>query len=153
MKRWSKLQKRLYNLIEPAIDFQIHCSIYRMNSQSGSTNLPRYFITLDREIIWDYPPSADRSACADDASMKLYPYITDISAISDIICEYIDTPKTEVFAKLFENDRWNLIPILKAADRRLGLQKLRELGDTSDACVRGIIRARLKAKSTAGSQR
>ena len=25
-KRWSKLQKRLYNLIDSKIDFQIHCA-------------------------------------------------------------------------------------------------------------------------------
>lgn len=55
MKRWSKLQKELYNLIAPELDFQIHCRAYRMDSQSGSTDLPRYWITLGKETIWDYP--------------------------------------------------------------------------------------------------
>lgn len=26
-KRWSKLQARLYNLMEPAVNFQIHCTL------------------------------------------------------------------------------------------------------------------------------
>lgn len=34
-KRWSKLQSRLYNLMDPDIDFQIHCALYEMNSNDG----------------------------------------------------------------------------------------------------------------------
>ena len=55
MRRWSKLQKELYLIIDPNIDFQIHCSVYRMQSRMGSTDLPRYWITLNKEIIFDYP--------------------------------------------------------------------------------------------------
>lgn len=55
MKRWSKLQKRLYELVDESIDFKLHCTVYRMQSRRGSTDLPRYFITLAGEIIFDYP--------------------------------------------------------------------------------------------------
>lgn len=55
MRRWSKLQKELYLMIDPSIDFQLHCSVYPMRSQRGSTDLPRYWITLNKEIIFDYP--------------------------------------------------------------------------------------------------
>ena len=54
-KPWSKLQRELYDLVSDSIDFQIHCVAYRMDSAYGSTNLPRYWITLNKEIIWDYP--------------------------------------------------------------------------------------------------
>jgi len=30
-----------------------------MNSQYGSTDLPRYWITLDKEVIFDYPKQFD----------------------------------------------------------------------------------------------
>ena len=55
MKRWSKLIKELYLLLVPNINFQLHCSVYRMQSQRGSTGLPRYWVTVDGEIVFDYP--------------------------------------------------------------------------------------------------
>ncbi|WP_216095042.1 hypothetical protein [Candidatus Marithrix sp. Canyon 246] len=50
-----------------------------MQSNMGSTDIPRYWITLEKEIIWDYPknfidkPHPSRS--------DWFPYCTDISAI------------------------------------------------------------------------
>ena len=55
MKRWSTLQRDLYSIIDTSIDFQIHCTKYRMQSKCGSTDLPRYWITLGGEIIFEYP--------------------------------------------------------------------------------------------------
>ena len=89
-KRWSKLQKEYYLLKAKNIELQLHCGVYRMQSELGSTNLPRYWISLKKEIIWDYPkdfinkPHPDRT--------DWYPYSTDISEISNLIREYIDTP-------------------------------------------------------------
>ena len=51
MKPWNKLQRDLYKMIDEKINFQIHCAAYRMNSEYGSTNLPRYWITLGKEIV------------------------------------------------------------------------------------------------------
>jgi hypothetical protein len=55
MPPWSSLQRQIHALLEPTIDLRIHCSAYRMQSQRGSANLPRYWITLGKKIIWDYP--------------------------------------------------------------------------------------------------
>lgn len=55
IRPWSKLQKEVYLLVDPKLDFQIHCVAYRMGSQYGSTDLPRYWITLGKETIFDYP--------------------------------------------------------------------------------------------------
>ena len=79
-KRWSKLQKRLYNLIDSKIDFQIHCALYEMNSNDGyhSYKLPRYFITIDKEIVFDYPKDFDTKK---SYKSNVYPWITDISEI------------------------------------------------------------------------
>ena len=54
-KHWSKLQREIYKLIDSRIGIQIHCSVYRMDSRWGGTDLPRYWITLGKEIIFDYP--------------------------------------------------------------------------------------------------
>jgi hypothetical protein len=105
------------------LQFQIHCRIVRMKSERGGTDLPRYWITLDRETIWDYPgqfvtPGGTRRS--DGGIIRGYPYSTDISAISELIREYIDTPVADLLTHRFENDHWGLANILRAADRRIG---------------------------------
>ena len=137
MKRWSKLQRELYSIIDKSIDFQIHCVVYRMKSQYGSTDLPRYWITLGDEIIFDYPKqfvnkNGDIQNLSHNKPQCWYPLETDISDISKLIREYIDTPKDIVFNKHFENDYWGLINILKAADRRNGKRRLERLKHKTD---------------------
>jgi len=97
-----------------------------MNSNYGSTGLPRYFITLDKEIIWDYP--ADFVKAGNHTEMDYeYPYNTEVSEISDLIEEYINTPGKDLTDMVFENDRWGLTDILKASDRRVGKRRLEVL--------------------------
>ncbi len=127
MKRWSKLQKELYNLITPNINFQIHCAVYPMRSQRGSTDLPRYWITLDKEILWDYPKdfvSESGTIVNNSGETFDYPYISEVSDISNLLREYIDIPKVDLFDKTFNSDNWGLTPILISADRRIGKEKL-----------------------------
>ncbi len=95
-----------------------------MHSERGSTGLPRYWITLDKNIIWDYPKQFIDKKLKNDGVIKTYPYNTDISEISDLIEEYIQMDKEELFQKHFENDLWGLVNILKAADRRIGIRRL-----------------------------
>lgn len=123
---WSKLQKRLYNIITDEIDLQIHCVVYNMNSNYGSTGLPRYFITLDKEIIWDYPADFIKDGTLNSDS-KNYPYNSDIPEISNLIEEYVNTGSDDLTDKVFENDRWGLTDILKAADRRFVRRRLEAL--------------------------
>ncbi|WP_297994276.1 hypothetical protein [uncultured Campylobacter sp.] len=135
MKRWSKLAKQLYELVDENIDFKLHCTVYRMQSRRGSTDLPRYFITLAGEIIFDYPKdfvlkSGGIKSLAEGALTKIYPYGNDISDIGELIREYIDTPKEELFAKHFDADEWGLANILKAADKRIGKKRLQILAKT-----------------------
>ena len=37
------------------VKLQLQCRVVRMNSAYGSTDLPRYWITLGKETIWAYP--------------------------------------------------------------------------------------------------
>ena len=127
-----------------------------MDSQRGSTDLPRYWITLGKEVIWDYP----KQFVTKDGTVKnlsgsgaktffsrltvTYPYINDINDISRLIREYIDTPKEEILSKVFENDHWGLINILRSADRRIGERRLEELRKkTHNIAANKIIDARL----------
>ena len=115
MKRWSKLQRQLYLIFDDKIDLQIHCSVYRMNSQRGSTDLPRYWIRLNKKIIFDYPRIATEK--------EDYPYITEISDISDLLKEYLDTPKEQILMKTFERDKYGITNLLKAANVRISVNK------------------------------
>ncbi len=148
MKRWSKLQRELYKLIADDINFQLHCIAYPMRSQYGSSSLPRYYITLNKEIIWDYPKDftlKDGTVGNYTGESKDYPYNTDVPDISHLIREYIDTPKEEIYSKSFENDKWGLTNILKSADRRIGKRHLLDLSEKiKNRKAHKIIELRLK---------
>ena len=127
-KRWSKLQKRLYNLMDPKINFQIHCALYEMNSNDGyhGNKLPRYFITIGKKIVFDYPKDFDTNKSYESTA---YPWLTDMSEISDVIEEYIQCPESEILHD-FEDDKWGITEILRVCDRRIGKRRLRELENT-----------------------
>lgn len=128
MRRWSKLQSALYRITDPSIRFQIQCRVVRMSSSYGRTDLPRYWITLGKQTIWSYPGQfvipGGATRRVDSAKLTYYPYVTDISAISDLIREYIDTPVADLLSRQFSNDHWGLVNILRAADRRIGQRQL-----------------------------
>jgi len=153
MKRWSKLQKQLYELVDENIDFKLHYTVYRMQSRHGSTDLPRYFITLAGEIIFDYPKDFAlkdgriKSLAQGGAPLaKFYPYDSGISDIGELIREYIDTPKDELFKKHFDVDEWGLANILKAADKRIGKRRLQILAkNKKNQAMQKVIAARLEA--------
>jgi hypothetical protein len=145
--RWSKLQREFYKIAADEINLQIHCSAYPMESQRGHTAIPRYWITLDKEIIFDYPKqfiTDSRVVENFPGSESRYPYKTDTSDISDLIREYIDTPKEEILSKQFPNDSWGLIDILHAADRRIGTRRLEALlNETGNISASKVLKARL----------
>lgn len=140
-RRWSKLQKALYNIIDPKVKLQIHCVAYPMRSKTGyaNNNVPRYWITIEKEIIWDYP----KIFTVEELRKQFYPWMGDISKISCLIREYIDCPSNELLSHPFK-DSWNLIPILTACDKRIGKRRLAQLLEQdSFAPVHSIIRKRL----------
>ena len=148
MRPWSKLQRDLYKIIDCKINLQIHCIAYRMDSQRGSTNLPRYWITLGKETLWDYPKDFVKKHGTknySDTKINNYPYSSDVPDISDLLREYIETPKEKIYENHFENDKWGLINILKSADRRIGKGRLIELkSKTHNVAANKIIEERLK---------
>ncbi len=139
-KRWSKLQSRLYNLMDPEIDFQIHCALYEMNSNDGyhGCKLPRYFIAIGKEIVFDYPKNFDTTK---KYGFNSYPWDTDISEISNMIEEYIQCPELELLND-FENDKWGITDILRVCDRRIGKRRLIKIKDsiTNEALLKIVTR-------------
>lgn len=96
---------------------------------NGSTDPPRYWITIGKQIIWDYPKDFITPKDTNTADHTCpYPYNNDASAISNLLREYIDTAKDELISKTFENDKWGLAEILIAADRRVGERCGRTVG-------------------------
>jgi len=147
-KRWSKLQRDFYRLRADGLDLQLQCRVYRMDSQRGSSDIPRYWITLEQETIWDYPKDFIHKSQPNREEIKLYPYGTDIPDISSLIREYIDTVKTELMSKKFEKDYWGLINIFRAADRRIGARRFEELKrKTNNRAALKVLNKRLEELS------
>lgn len=147
MRRWSKLQKRLYGLLVPGLRLQVHCRRYRMASQRGQTDLPRYWISLGKDIIWDYPKQFVNRPTKIETAPTDYPHNTDIPEISALIHDYIDTPRAQLMSRHFIDDHWGLINILRAADRRIGERQLTLLRrKTHNKAALKVIEARMRTE-------
>lgn len=134
-KPWSKLQREIYKLLDPAVPMQIQCRAYRMpGSQSHNPQIPRYWVTLDQEIIFDYPANATR-----EQKFTMYDHVPQIS---QTLREYIDTPLAGLLNKEFTADTFKITDLLKAADRRIGKAKLLAWGQGKPESVRKILNKR-----------
>ncbi|MCA9212223.1 MAG: hypothetical protein KDB27_04085, partial [Planctomycetales bacterium] len=54
-KRWSNFRLRLESLADPCLQFRIYYLAYPMRSARGQTDLPRCYITIHGNIVWDFP--------------------------------------------------------------------------------------------------
>lgn len=152
-KPWSKLKKEIVKLWVEELNLDIHQAVYRMDSQMGHSDLPRYFLTLNKEIIYDFPKDFKNEVITsgwakNDQVKVVYPYEGTVSRLSEVIREYIDTPVDEVLQKEFPQD-FGLSLILKSADRRLGKAKLTEWSKTlpETSPVHKILKNRFKEKT------
>lgn len=127
--------------MEPAVNFQIHCALYEMKSLGHyGSRLSRYFITVDKEIVFDYPKDMELD------KKYIYLWNSEVDKISNLIEEYIQRPNEELLAD-FPNDEWGIVEILLACDRRVGKKRLQVLAErTRNAKVKSIIEKRGKDK-------
>jgi hypothetical protein len=140
MKRWSKLQSRIYRMVAPQLPFQIHYIAYPMRSQFGSTSIPRCYITIGKEIIWDFPRDFP------DACVDSYAACTECLPITTILRMWTDASNDGLLEFAPPADRWGLAEILLAVDRRMGRNRLRLLHErTKNENVKAIIDMRLNA--------
>ena len=166
-RRWSKIGRDIRNLFDPNLPLQIHCVAYAFSGSEAwtSTRLPRYWITLGKEIIFDYPkhfldcivfePSEWEKEHFGDEAGTLRHYYTYggeyyVPEITELIREYIKRPK-EALMDPFENDHWGLTDILRAADRRIGKRRLLEM-KTENPSVMKIISLRLNQNNSKEEQ-
>ena len=145
---WSKLQKQLYNIIDPTANFQMHCSVFKTKSawnagqKSGISKkqetIPRYWITINKETIWDFPvmflneeslvhPWWKVTEDSPNTIDNTYFCSDNYTWISDVIRGYIDTPKSELLTVEFEKDKFGLVNILRKYDRRISKNKRKEM--------------------------
>jgi hypothetical protein len=131
-KPFTKLEKIIEQLFYPNLKLKIKCFSYT----AGKNAIPRFYLQLDKEIIWDFPK---------DFEIKEIPFYSwaDDNHISELIREYIDTPLDELLNKEFKLEKvsfinhgnydgnakeynidYKLTELFKAADRRLGKEKL-----------------------------
>ena len=133
--RWSKLQKLIYNIWCDDLRLQIHTNAYAL---SGSASIGRYWITLDKDIIWDVPRDFPEETAKGT-------YNSVASEITEVIKAYLDAPREEILSRAFESDLWGLIDIFRVADRRLGRKSLEQLAVTTlSEPARKILDARLQ---------
>lgn len=113
MSRWSKLKKEVDDLMDPKLKFQIYCNAYNIGE---CTRLPLFWVTLDKQIIWDWPSNF----MSDDG----YWYFYDVARrTTKLLRAYIDTPVAKLLSREYD-DRFKLVPVLLACDRRIGKRRL-----------------------------
>lgn len=113
-----------------------------MNSNDGyhCSKLPRYFITIDKEIIFDYPKDFDTTL---KYGYNSYPWDKEFSEITKVIEEYIQRPESELM-NTFVNDKWGITDIIRVCDRRIGKRRLSQLkAHVTNAILLDVIDKRL----------
>jgi hypothetical protein len=136
-KRWSKLKSRVEALFAPDLQLAIHCNVFIKATRHFVFDEPRHWIMLGRgragRIIWDFPGPFLRKRPNEPPRSSRGPPLEyweagygsngrKPSEPSALMHDYLDRPR-ELLMQPFE-DPWELGAILRAADRRLGRDRL-----------------------------
>lgn len=126
-REWANLKRVTESLFAPKLQGRLvlHHSPYSMNGTPST----RQWITLDGEIIWDYPvmfyteyeaqyPRIKPSLLINKSWWDWYDGDT-----ARTLGRYIDTPHAELLEPVLQ-DHYGLCDILRAADRRIGFARL-----------------------------
>ena len=124
-KRWSKLKKPIEDLFVQALPLQIHCTEIRptpRNEGSLAEVLGVFTIRLGKEIIWKFPRQfVNEETIYPDGGN---PYSFGVRDLNHLLRDYLDTPKDALLNQEFPRDYFGLTNILKAADRRIGFERV-----------------------------
>ena len=127
MKRWSKLKKKLSELMVEGLPLQHHCTEIRRNWNNDgalTTELGVFCVRLEKRIIWEFPKQFVTYSTSYPGGGNQYSYC--VSDINGLIREYIDTAKNELLSHEFRRDYFGICDILRASDRRLSIKRLEE---------------------------
>ena len=127
MGQFSFLKKKLENLFCLELRVQFYAEVIRIKG-SCSTTMPRYYLTLDSEVIWDYPKHFKKIERLHGS------WWTCGQRISALVKDYVNTPVKELLVKEFDDNRCQsrfindiplgLVELFLACDRRLGKERL-----------------------------
>ena len=113
MPRFSKLKKRIESLFAPDLGLGVYCTVYQTPHYYGTLEIPRLWVTLNKEIIFDFIKDFKdienpNPGChwMDSAGVTRKPlvYWCQISEITNFIQTYIETPVDMLFDHTFETD-------------------------------------------------
>lgn len=135
-KPWSKLKSRIEALFAPGLPLAIHCNVFTTVTKEFTFDEPRHWVVLGHgragRIIWDFPGPFLRPGRDQPPRSKRGPPLDywesgygggrKPSDPSAVMRDYLDRPR-ERLMEPFE-DPWELAAILRAADRRLGRERL-----------------------------
>lgn len=136
---WSKLKKIVDSLFVPDLNIQVRMTKYTFKrnhagyrSWSSTPNIPRWWITSNKDIIWSFPGGVSQPRAT--ASIKCYwGKEEDLKPMfpvwnPDIVLmlgDYVNIPKDKLLD--VENDVYGLNAILVSCDRRVGKKGLKAL--------------------------
>lgn len=136
---WSKLQKQLYKIMDPTVNFQMHCSVFKTKSawnagqkvgiSKKKESIPHYWITVNNETVWDFPNNyIDNDSLVDGFTLKeTYFYPNNYNWVADVLRNYINTPKEKLLTIEFDNDKFGLVDVLRKYDRRISKNKRKDM--------------------------
>lgn len=101
-KPWSKTKSRIEALFDPKLDLAIHTTSYTHATNHDTYEVPRHWITLNKEVVWDFPgPFLTRrdNPAAPGIRYELDPYwrgAGNPSWPAHVLRQYLDCPAGEL---------------------------------------------------------
>ena len=143
-KRWSKLKKTIEDLFVQDLSLHIHCTDIRTtlwNEGTFAEALGVFTIRLGKNVIWNFPRQfIDWETRYPDGGNH---FSYSVSDLNGLLRDYLDTPKDALLKKEFPRDYFGITNIFKAADRRIGLERLEQyFKDCQQNSVKKILSTR-----------
>ena len=89
---WSKLQRKLYEVIDLNLNLQVHCIQHRGRGKSCINGIPRFWITLNGEVIFECLHQIMFLHGFFDVGISQRPYDTDSADICGAVIRYVNAP-------------------------------------------------------------
>ncbi len=133
---WSKIQRKLYDILDPSLNLQVHCAVFRGKKKTLLNGIPRFWVTLNGEIIFDFMHDF-MFLTMECRGANLYE--NHIQEICGAAIHYFQCPVDQL---INFHDLFGLSDILCAADRRIGKRRWPELYNTRSEAARKVLIAR-----------
>jgi hypothetical protein len=116
---WSKLERRLRDLPDPALKLRFRFTAYRQESIQtpwAGESACKFWITQGKQTLWAVPRDrhSGDSGEIDSCARRSPGWLVELAA------EYLQLPRDQLIAWKPDWGGWGLPDLLKACDRRLG---------------------------------